>query len=141
MLCNNQQSFLYLTMTNTKPQNTDEYIATFPKATQEILEQIRAIIKELAPAAEETFSYNMPTFNLNDQYLIYFAGFKNHVSIYPVPTGNEELEEAFESYKTSGKGTIQFPLNKPLPIDLIKKIILFRVKESAKKNTAKKAKS
>ena len=119
-------------MEKLKPKSISEYIAGFPQDTQIILEQIRHTIKVIVPLAEETISYGMPTFKLNGTYLIYFAGYKNHIGIYPVPN-NKEFEEEFSSYKTSGKGTIQFPLDKPIPTNLIKKILEFRVAENLQK--------
>ena len=113
----------------TKMNRIDEYIATFPPDTQRVLEQIRTTIRKAAPAAEETISYGMPTFTLNGRYLVYFAAHKNHIGFYPVPTGNEEFDKDFSSYKISGKGTIQFPLSKPMPLDLITKIVKYRIKE------------
>ena len=113
----------------TKKNDIDKYIDKFPKGTQDKLIQVREIIKSTVTEAEETISYGMPTFKLNGTYLIYFAGYKNHIGIYPVPN-NKEFEEEFSSYKTSGKGTIQFPLDKPIPTDLIKKIVEFRVAEN-----------
>ena len=113
----------------TKKNDIDKYIDKFPKGTQDKLRQVREIIKSTVTEAEETISYGMPTFKLNGTYLIYFAGYKNHIGIYPVPN-NKEFEEDFSSYKTSGKGTIQFPLDKPIPTDLIKKIVEFRVAEN-----------
>ncbi|MEK6780682.1 MAG: DUF1801 domain-containing protein [Bacteroidota bacterium] len=115
-------------MTTAKPKDIDEYIAGFPKGTQKLLEQIRATIKKLVPDAEETIRYGIPTFNLNGHYLIYFAGYKKHIGLYPVPGGNETFAKDFSSYKTSGKGTIQFSLDKPMPLNLITKIVKFRVK-------------
>jgi uncharacterized protein YdhG (YjbR/CyaY superfamily) len=120
----------------TKPTNIDEYIAGFPGHTQTMLQQIRAIIKKAVPRAEETISYGIPSFNLDGRYLIYFAGYKKHIGVYPVPVGNAEFEKEFSAYKTSGKGAIQFPLDRPLPLDLISKIVKFRAKmnlEKAKK--------
>ncbi|MGZ8558560.1 MAG: iron chaperone [Chitinophagaceae bacterium] len=125
-------------MITTKPNNIDEYIAGYPKETQTILEQIRATIKIAAPAAEETISYGMPTFTVGGKYLVYFAACKNHIGLYPVPGGTKEFEKDFSSYKTSGKGAIQFPLNKPMPFKLISKIVKFRLKENLQKETAKK---
>ncbi|MBS0646741.1 MAG: DUF1801 domain-containing protein [Verrucomicrobia bacterium] len=116
----------------TKKNDIDKYIDKFPKGTQDKLIQVREIIKSTVTEAEETISYGMPTFKLNGTYLIYFAGYKNHIGIYPVPN-NKEFEEDFSSYKTSGKGTIRFPLDKPIPTDLIKKIVEFRVAENLQK--------
>jgi uncharacterized protein YdhG (YjbR/CyaY superfamily) len=116
-----------------KPNNIDEYIAGFDIETQKLLKQVRATIKKAAPDAEETISYSIPSFNLNGKYLVYFAAFKNHIGLYPVPTKEKSFEKDFASYKTSGKGTIQFPLNKPMPLSLITKIVKFKIKERLKK--------
>lgn len=125
-------------MPATKPENIDQYIAGFPGYTQKLLEQIRATIKKAAPKAEETISYGIPSFNLAGHYLIYFAGYKKHVGVYPVPVGNREFDKDFSSYKTSGKGAIQFPLDGPIPLDLITRIVKFRMKVNLEK--AKKTK-
>ena len=125
-------------MITPKPKDIDEYIARFPADTQEILEQIRATIKKVVPEAEETISYGIPTFNLKGTYLIYFAAYKKHIGFYPVPSGIDEIDKEFASYKTSGKGTIQFPLNKPMPLDLIIKLVKFKVKENIEKAEKKK---
>jgi uncharacterized protein YdhG (YjbR/CyaY superfamily) len=118
-----------------EPKNIDEYISGFPKDVQEILEKVRATIKKAAPEAKETISYRMPTFTLNGN-LVYFAGFKNHVGFYPVPSGIEQFKEELSVYK-QGKGSVQFPLDKPMPLDLIRRIVEFRVKENLKKAEAK----
>lgn len=115
----------------------NEYIAGFPKETQKVLKQIRATIKKAAPEAEETISYAIPTFTVNGRYLIYFAGFKNHVSVYPAPRLNEAFKKELSGYK-GGKGTVQFPLDKPLPLNLITKIVKFRMMENSKKAEKKK---
>jgi uncharacterized protein YdhG (YjbR/CyaY superfamily) len=120
-------------MIASKPKDIDEYIGRFPPDIQEILQQIRVTIKKVVPEAEEAISYGIPTFNLNGTYLIYFAAYKKHIGFYPVPKELEELGEEFASYKTSGKGTIQFPLNKPMPMDLIIKLVKFKVKENIAK--------
>ena len=125
-------------MTTPKPKDIDEYIARFPPETQEVLEQIRATIKKVVPDAEETISYGIPTFNLNGTYLIYFAAYKKHIGFYPVPSGIDEIDKELASYKTSGKGTVQFPLNKPMPLDLIIKLVKFKVKENIEKLEKKK---
>lgn len=114
------------------PKNIDEYIDGFPKDTQNMLMQVRQTIKATVPQAEETISYGMPTFKLNGHYLIYFAGYKNHIGLYPVPANNKGFEKDFSAYKTSGKGTIQFPLDKPVPVELIKKILKYRLNENLK---------
>lgn len=118
-------------MTINKPTNTDEYIASFPKETQLLLEQIRAIIKKAAPNATEVISYQMPAFKQN-KILVYFAGYKNHIGFYPTATGIEAFKSEFTNYKWS-KGAVQFPLNQPLPEELITKIVSFKVNEDLKK--------
>jgi uncharacterized protein YdhG (YjbR/CyaY superfamily) len=120
----------------TAPKTIDEYIAGFPKDVQEILEKIRRTIRKAAPDAEETISYLMPTFNLNGKYLVYFAGYKKHIGFYGAPRGNPEFDGDLSVYQT-GKGTLQFPLDKPIPFDLISKIVKFRVKENLAKEEAK----
>ena len=127
-------------MTPSKPKDIDEYIARFPLNIQEILEQIRVTIKKIVPEGEETISYGIPTFNLNGTYLIYFAAYKNHIGFYPVPDAIDQVDKDFASYKTSGKGTIQFPLNKPMPLNLITKLVKFKVKENVEKLEKKKQK-
>lgn len=124
-------------MITQKPNNIDEYIAGFSKETQQILEQVRTTIKKAAPEAEETISYAMPAFTFNKTQLVYFAAFKNHIGFYALPTGNQAFKDELSNYKT-GKGSIQFPLNKPMPLDLITKIVKFRVKESMERVKAKK---
>jgi len=119
-------------MITTKPKNIDEYIAGFTKDTQKFLEQIRATIKKAAPGAEETISYSIPAITLKGSYLVYFAGFKNHISLYPAPRGNEAFKKELSAYK-GGKGTVQFPLDKPMPLNLITKIVKFRIKENIRK--------
>jgi len=125
-------------MTTSKPKDIDEYIARFPLDIQESLEQIRMTIKKVVPEAEETISYGIPTFNLNGTYLIYFAAYKNHIGFYPIPGAIAQVDKDFASYKTSGKGTIQFPLNKPMPLNLITKLVKFKVKENIEKVAKKK---
>jgi uncharacterized protein YdhG (YjbR/CyaY superfamily) len=109
--------------TNTPaPTTIDEYISGFPGEVQALLEKIRAIVKKAAPKAQETISYGIPTFTLRDTYLIYFAAYKKHIAIYPVPTGNDEFNEEVSAYRR-GKGTLQFPLDKPFPYALLRKIV------------------
>jgi uncharacterized protein YdhG (YjbR/CyaY superfamily) len=120
-----------------KPKTVDEYIALFPLEVQERLQKIRATIKKAAPKAEETISYQLPTFTLGGKYLIYFAAFKKHVSVYPAPRGAEVFKEELAKYK-GGKGTVQFPLDKPIPFSLISRIVKFRVKEHLEKAKGKK---
>lgn len=121
---------------NTEIKNIDEYISEFPENIQLILEQIRETIKRTAPEAEETIKYGMPTFTLNGN-LVYFAAFKNHIGFYPIPTGIEAFREQFSRYKT-GKGSVQFPLNQPMPLDLIAQVVKFRVEQNVGKPKKKK---
>ena len=116
----------------------DEYIATFPAEIQKILEEIRATIKAAAPEAEEKISYQMPTFFLNCN-LVHFAAFKKHIGFYPVPTGIEKFKKELSAYE-GAKGSVQFPLDKPMPYALITKIVKFRVKENLAKAEIKEKK-
>lgn len=118
-------------MITERPSNIDEYIANFPKETQIILEKIRTTIKKIVPESEETISYAMPAFKLNKKALIYFAGYKNHIGFYATPTGHKAFNEELSNYKR-GKGSVQFPLDKQIPYDLIKRIVKFRVEENNK---------
>jgi uncharacterized protein YdhG (YjbR/CyaY superfamily) len=113
------------------PKNIDEYIATFPDDVQKILERIRATIQKAAPDAQEAIKYQIPTFTLNGN-LIHFAGYKKHIGLYPAPRGAEEFKKELSAYE-GGKGTVQFPLNKPIPYDLITRIVKFRVKQTKSK--------
>jgi len=117
-------------------QTIDEYIKSFPRDVQKKLESIRQTIKKFAPEAEEMISYQIPTFKLNGP-LIYFAGFKNHVSVNPAPRSVPEFKKELSAYK-GGKGTVQFPLDKPIPLSLIKKIVKYRLKENSAKTTKKR---
>jgi uncharacterized protein YdhG (YjbR/CyaY superfamily) len=110
------------------PKTMDEYIAGFPRDVQEILQKIRVTIQKAAPDAEETIKYRMPTFILNGN-LVYFAAFKSHIGFYPIPTGIEKFKKELSVYK-QGRGSVQFPLDKPIPYDLISRIVKFRVKEN-----------
>lgn len=114
-----------------KHKNVNDYIAGFPKSTQEILAQMRAAIKKAAPAAEEVISYGMPAYKLNGM-LVFFAGYKNHIGFYATPTGHKAFEKELSVYK-QGKGSVQFPIDKPLPLTLISKIVKYRVKENQTK--------
>lgn len=123
-------------MDNKRTENIDEYIRQFPAEVQLVLEQVRATIKEVAPDAMETISYGMPAFTFAKRHLVYFAAFKNHVGFYALPSGNEAFEKELSGFKT-GKGSVQFPLDKPMPLDLIRKIVRFRVKEDLEKAAKK----
>lgn len=114
--------------TKTSYRNIDEYIETFPVEIQKKLQEIRQTISESAPNATETISYQMPTFKLNGN-LVHFAAYEHHIGFYPIPSGLEAFKEELSHYKT-GKGSVQFPLDQPLPMDLIRRIVEFRVKEN-----------
>ncbi|MES2748452.1 MAG: DUF1801 domain-containing protein [Bacteroidota bacterium] len=107
----------------------EKYIATFPVEVQEILEQIRICIKTKVPEAVESIAYAMPAYKLNGKPLVYFAGYKNHIGLYATPSGHEAFAEELSQYK-QGKGSVQFPLNKPIPFDLIERIVVFRANEN-----------
>ena len=112
-----------------KPQSIDQYIQTFPDDTQKILQKIRQTIHAAAPDAEQTISYSIPTFKMNGHYLVYFAGWKKHISVYPIPPkGDEDFQKEIAPFRT-GKGTLQFPLDKPIPYDLIAKITRLHLEE------------
>ncbi|KOR89200.1 iron chaperone [Paenibacillus solani] len=120
-------------------ESIDHYISTFPADIQEILESIRRVIREAAPEANEKIGYQMPTY-WQQGNVVHFAAFKNHIGFYPAPSGISEFEQELAPYIT-GKGTIQFPLGKPIPYDLITKIVKFRVGENiakAKRKSSKK---
>jgi len=109
-------------------ESINEYIKTFPPDIQNILKKIRQTIREAAPEAEEVISYQMPAFKLNG-ILVYFAAHKNHIGFYPTASGITAFEDELSSYQSS-KGAVQFPLDKPVPFDLIKRIVEFKVKEN-----------
>lgn len=115
-------------------KNIDEYIAIQTPEVKILLEQMRQTIKKAAPEAEELISYNMPAFKYRGM-LVYFAAYKHHVGFYATPTGHSEFKEELSVYK-QGKGSVQFPLNKPLPLDLISRMVQFRVEENLKKKSA-----
>ena len=123
-------------MTTNKVNNIDNYIAGFPKETQDILQQVRRAIIKAAPAAEETISYGIPTFNLKGN-LVHFAGYKNHIGFYPTPSAIEAFQKELSIYK-SAKGSVQFPINESMPLTLISKIVKYRVKENLERANAKK---
>jgi len=110
------------------PKDMDEYIAGFPQEVQGILQKIRATIRKAAPGAEETINYQMPTFVLKGN-LVHFAAFKKHIGFYPTPTGIEKFKVELSVYE-GAKGSVRFPLEKPIPFGLISKIVKFRVKEN-----------
>ena len=114
----------------------DEYIAGFPKDVQAILEAVRREIRESAPNSEERISYGIPTFNLNGKHLVHFAAYKNHIGFYPTSSGVTAFKQELSKLEVS-KGTIRFPLDEPIPLDLVKKIVKFRVKENMAKRFSK----
>jgi uncharacterized protein YdhG (YjbR/CyaY superfamily) len=119
-----------------KPNNIDEYISIFPGEVQEILEQIRAAIKEAAPKATEVISYGMPAFKLNG-ILVWFAAYSKHIGFYPHSSGILAFKKELSGYK-GGKGSVQFPIDKPVPLDLISEIVKFRLIEDMHKAKLKK---
>ncbi len=121
---------------STPPTSIDEYIALFPAEIQAILQKIRATIKEIVPDAVEAIKYQMPTFVFKKKNLVHFAAFKNHIGFYPTPSGIEQFKDALSVY-VNAKGSVQFPLNKPIPYDLIAAITAFRVQEEQAKTKKK----
>lgn len=115
----------------------DEYINTFPGDIQKILQEVRKTIKSAALEANEAISYQIPTYKMNGKNLVHFAAFKNHIGFYPGAEAIKVFKKEIASYKSS-KGTIQFPLDKPMPVSLISKIVKYRVKENSLKNLMKK---
>ena len=112
-------------------KDIDEFIAGYPENIQKILKKIRATIRKAAPKAEETINYGIPTFTLNGN-LVHFSAFKKHIGFYPAPSGIENFKKELSAYE-SAKGSVKFPLDQPIPFDLITKIVKFRVKENLKK--------
>lgn len=125
-------------MAQPPPKNVDEYIAGFPPAVQEVLERVRGAIRKALPGAEEAISYRIPTYRLHGRYVIYFAGWKQHYSLYPA---NKRLVAAFKEdlapYEVNNKGTIRFPLSQPVPVRLIASIAKFRAREVAEREKTK----
>ena len=117
------------------PENIDEYIAGFPHEIQEILQQIRCLIRRAAPDAKEAIKYQIPTYVLNG-ILVHFAAYKKHIGFYPTPSGIEQFKEELSAYK-SAKGSVQFPIVEPIPFTLIEKIVRYRVVENRSKISAK----
>lgn len=119
------------------PANIDAYIASFPQDIQKILQQVRATVRKAAPKAEEAIRYAMPAF-LQDGHLVLFAAFKNHIGFFPAPTGVASFKTALAPYKT-GKGSVQFPLDQPMPVGLITNIVKYRIRKNAEAAGAKVA--
>lgn len=112
-------------MNSTKPATVDDYISSFPEETQAVMKDVRKTILEAAPEASESISYGMPAYRLNGKPLVYFAAFKNHIGFYATPTGHSRFEKALSAYK-QGKGSVQFPLQQPMPLALIGEIVRYR---------------
>jgi len=112
--------------------SVDEYINSFPKDTQSVLQRLREIIKEELADPQEVISYNIPAFRVHGKNILYFSGWKKHTSIYPFSSNMQRDIAQASLYKMSGKGTIQFPLDKDLPVELIQEIVRYRLKEVAK---------
>ena len=121
-----------MTAARIKFEDIDSYIASFPEETRKLLQQLRITISKAAPEAKETINYGMPTFTLKGN-LVHFAAFKNHIGFYPTPSGIEAFKKELSGY-VGAKGSVQFPLSKPIPFDLITRIVKFRVKESMEKH-------
>jgi uncharacterized protein YdhG (YjbR/CyaY superfamily) len=119
-------------------RTVDEYIKRFPQSVQVSLKKLRATIKKAAPAAEEMISYGIAGYKYHGM-LVFFAAFDNHISVYPAPRGAEEFRKELAAYK-GGKGTVQFPLDKPIPYDLVRRIVEFRIKDNISRAEAKKLK-
>jgi uncharacterized protein YdhG (YjbR/CyaY superfamily) len=122
---------------STPPTSIDAYIALFPTEVQAILQKVRATIQQAAPGAVEAIKYQMPTFVFNKKNLVHFAAYKKHLGFYPTPSGIEQFQAALSAYASS-KGAVQFPLDKPIPYDLIAAITAFRMEEEIKRASAKK---
>jgi uncharacterized protein YdhG (YjbR/CyaY superfamily) len=127
-----------MAMTKSGFKDIDAYISTFPPNVQKVLQQVRLTIKKSAPQAEEAISYQMPTFKLNGN-LVHFAAWKNHIGFYPAPSGTKEFQKELSKFN-GAKGSVQFPLDQPMPLDLISRIVKFRVKENELKQKTKKFK-
>lgn len=110
----------------------DKYIGTFPKDIQKILEEVRATIKAVAPDAEETISYQIPAFKLNGMYIAHFSAWKNHIGMYPIPSGSEAFNKELSKYKAA-KSSLNFPIDKPMPLKLISKIVKLRIADNLEK--------
>jgi len=124
-------------MISKAPTSIDEYIADFPEEIQSLLNQVRSIVKQAAPDAEESIGYGMPAYKTHGRPLVYFAAFKNHIGFYATPTGHAEFAKELSKYK-QGKGSVQFPIDQPIPLELIFQIVEFRVVENMEKAKAKK---
>lgn len=122
-------------MKTTTITSVDEYIASFPVSTQKLLKQVRKTIKATAPKADESISYGMPAYKYLGKPLVYFGGFEKHIGFYATPTGYEAFAKELSQYK-QGKGSVQFPIDEKMPLELIQKIVAFRLSETEKKLSA-----
>lgn len=127
-------------MLSINAKNIDGFIAGSPKNAQELLKKMRSIIQKAAPGTEEAISYGIPTYKLNGRNLVHFSGYKEHIGFYPGAAGIENFKEQLSKYKTS-KGTVQFPLEKPLPVGLITQIVKFRITQEKERAVKKVRKS
>ena len=127
------------TMSRPPVKDVNEYLGLFPADTQKKLKQLRALIKKIAPGAKESISYAIPTYKVNGSPLVYFAGYEHHIGLYPMPVNIKEFKKELSKYK-QGKGSVQLPLEEPLPTALITKMVKFRQREIAEKEKAKKKK-
>lgn len=110
--------------------NVDQYISMFPRSTQQLLKQVRDAIRKAAPDAEESIAYAMPAYKFQGKPLVYFAGYDNHIGFYATPAGHEEFAKELSKFK-QGKGSVQFPIDEPLPLDLIRRMVIFKVKTAS----------
>lgn len=120
------------------PGTIDEYMAGFPDEVKAVLEEIRSTVRAEAPDAQETIKYQIPTFTLHGN-LVHYAAFAKHIGFYPIPSGIEAFRDELSAYK-QGKGSVQFPLDRPIPYDLIRRIVAFRVEETEKRAEARRKK-
>ena len=124
---------------STKPRNIDDYIVRYPPAAQKALKKVRQTIKRAAPRAQETISYDMPTFKLNGRGIVSFGAYKNHIGLYAAPFGVSAFKKDLARYG-SGKGTLRFPLDEPMPAGLITRLVKYRIKESLARAAKRKVK-
>jgi len=125
-------------MDEASPTTIDDYIVGFPPDVRAILDKLRATIRKAAPGAEEAIKYRLPTFVLNGN-LVHFGAFKNHIGFYATPSGNKQFREELSAYQ-GAKGSVQFPLDEPIPYGLVSKMVKFRVKENLERSMAKRRK-
>jgi uncharacterized protein YdhG (YjbR/CyaY superfamily) len=127
----------YMGTNKVKFDSIDQYIAAFPEETQKLLEELRSTIKAAAPDVVEKITYQMPTFDLNGGHLVFFSAWKHHIGLYPIPAGDETFQNEISQYK-SAKSALNFPVDKPLPVKLIRKFVKFRIAEDTDKAEIKR---